>query len=97
MDDGAEYGDSDREGQDDEEIGADEIENEEESNDDEGIGSGDDEIANCTLDNIDTMFNNMHHGADDDDEMDQDELKERRERIRGILQAHTQVSTKRQT
>ena len=89
-DDGAEYGDSDREGQDDE---IDEVvsDKEEESND-EGIGSEGEDITNCTLDNIDNMFENMNADQSDDDmEVDQEELKERRERIRGILKAHTQV------
>ena len=40
------------------------------------------------------MFNMMGTGGsgEEDEEMDQEELKERRERIRGILQAHTQVN-----
>ena len=66
----------------------------EESND-EGIGSEGEDITNCTLDNIDNMFENMNADQSDDDmEVDQEELKERRERIRGILKAHTQVQLK---
>ena len=93
FDDGAEYGDSDREGQDDEaaEPDSDEVSN------DEGLGSDEEkDLGNLTLDNIDDMFNKMHTESrsfsDEDDEKEaQEERQKRKERIKNILQAHTQV------
>ena len=96
FDDGAEYGDSDREGQDDEaaEPDSDEVSN------DEGLGSDEErDLGNLTLDNIDDMFNKMHTEtrpfSDEEDEKEaQEERQKRKERIKNILQAHTQVPSK---
>ena len=77
-DDGAEYGDSDREGGDDE-VADDES--------DEGIGSGEEQDEmNLTLDNIDEMFENVD---EEKDELTAKQNQERKGRIRKILDLQT--------